>query len=176
MAPFQMAALIEETKATREGGVFAFVPVSNTYDNHGWILGVADLGTAGYTPLSAANFFEGYNEAADVADELNRALGLNEKTAIAIFADTMHRQKTKDNVDRMTVVFRDTTNRRHGYNDVLLYTVDRVTGDDLDKTETIKESIARERHADGVEDVDADDIELLFAFHGAKHPDQDWRE
>lgn len=73
---------------------FAFTAVSHNDralpGGGGIIVGRADEGTRGYSPLPALGVFETFEEAQKKADELNRVLGLDEKAATLVVVGTMH--------------------------------------------------------------------------------------
>ena len=85
-----METLIAETREkVGTGKLFAFVPAPV---RAGVALGYATLGEAGYT-VANYGFFKDYSVASQFTEQLNGKLGLNQATAIAIIADTMHRQE-----------------------------------------------------------------------------------
>lgn len=70
-----------------------------------------------------------------------------------------------------TVVCRDNSNARHGYEPVLLYSVTA----DLNDIDAVMAEIIEARKED-VNDVNPEDIEILFALAGDVMPIADWRD
>jgi hypothetical protein len=73
---------------------------------------------------------------------------------------------------KFTVICRDNGNTRHGYEAVLIYTIEVA---DINDTDAVIDEIIEWR-ASEVDNVDEDDIELLFAYEGDLKAVADWRE
>ena len=58
----------------------------------GCTLGMAELGTAGYSPMREPEYFDSYKAASAEADRRNLAMGLTLEGALEIVIDTMRRQ------------------------------------------------------------------------------------
>lgn len=75
--------------------------------------------------------------------------------------------------DTITVIGRDRSNTRHGYEEVLIYTFDAADPSNADE---VKNKFVLERMKDMEDgDVDEDDIEVLFCFEGSIKTLHDWR-
>jgi len=88
--------LIAAERANYKGKVFAYAAMPNMHfrGKSGFMLGVAVLGEAGYSPRP--QFFDDFSSAHEAADRLNAELGLDADTAVAIVADTMARSQRKN--------------------------------------------------------------------------------
>jgi hypothetical protein len=78
-----------ETIRKRLVGKYAYTPVIHEEKGIAMtIIGRADFGTVGYTPMKNRTF-ERHDEAQEFANELNKDLGLTKLEAWLIVADTM---------------------------------------------------------------------------------------
>ncbi len=80
---------VEQIRATL-GGKHAYTALINP--PHGWILGRADFGESGYSPVPK-EFYPTEKRARARADELKSILGLTPLEAAVLVADTMRSRK-----------------------------------------------------------------------------------
>jgi hypothetical protein len=66
--------------------LFAFTAV---VDSRGYLVGRADVGTKGYTPVLREGFFPTYHAAKARAEELNKLMGIPNDEADRIVTSTM---------------------------------------------------------------------------------------